>query len=144
MDLWLGAVVPVALMALIHDGARLVTLDDGAGGWLLAFLLYDLAWYVDHRLAHRTGLFWSMHQVHHSSNQYDMTVASRGFLVDKTLLSRPTFYLLPAGRGLRAVGQGVVGRGLHGSARGRSPRWAPRWAAARSRQGRRPRPRPGG
>jgi sterol desaturase/sphingolipid hydroxylase (fatty acid hydroxylase superfamily) len=36
-----------------------------------------------------------MHQVHHSSEEYNVTVASRGLVVDTTLLSRPLFYALP-------------------------------------------------
>lgn len=90
-----GHLLPLAVMGLIHTYANLFELPSGAMGWCLGFLLYDLAWYVDHRIAHRVGFFWAMHHVHHSSGEYNMTVASRGFVVDTTLLSRPTFYLLP-------------------------------------------------
>ncbi len=95
LNFLVGHVLPLAVFAIIFEGLSLCSLGHGYGGWLSAFVLYDLAWYVDHRIAHRTGLFWAMHHVHHSSPVYNMTVASRGFLVDTTLLSRPTFYLLP-------------------------------------------------
>ena len=91
----IGHLLPLAAMAIIYEYAHLVTLPGGPLGWIVAFLIYDLAWYVDHRLAHRVGFLWAMHHVHHSSGEYNMTVASRGFVVDTTLLSRPTFYLLP-------------------------------------------------
>lgn len=94
IDVGVGALAPVALMALLHEAFAPFTLSGG-WGWLAAFVLYDLAWYVDHRIAHRTGLFWAMHHVHHSSPEFNTTVASRGFLLDATMLSRPTFYLLP-------------------------------------------------
>jgi sterol desaturase/sphingolipid hydroxylase (fatty acid hydroxylase superfamily) len=94
-DLVVGAVVPVALMAFLYRHFALWSLGQGALGWLTAFILFDLTWYVDHRIAHRTGFFWAMHHVHHSSMAYNTTVASRGFVVDNTFLSRPMFYLLP-------------------------------------------------
>jgi sterol desaturase/sphingolipid hydroxylase (fatty acid hydroxylase superfamily) len=95
LDVLVGKLAPLALMALIYENARLFSLDFGPVAWVIVFLLHDLAWYVDHRLAHRTGFFWAMHHVHHSSAEYNMTVASRGFFLDITFLSRPTFYLLP-------------------------------------------------
>ena len=57
------------------------------------FVLYDL-WYIDHRLGHRVGFFWAMHQVHHSSEQYNMTVASRGLVIDIFAIAT-LFYVLP-------------------------------------------------
>lgn len=95
LDVLVGALVPVGVMAFIYEHARLFTLGPGVWGWVLAFLLYDLTWYVDHRIAHRTGLFWALHHVHHSSAQYNMTVASRGFVLDNTKLTRPLFFALP-------------------------------------------------
>ncbi len=95
LDVLVGKIVPVALMAFLYVNFRVFTLDFGPLAWVVVFLLHDLAWYVDHRIAHRVGFFWALHHVHHSSPEYNMTVASRGFVVDNTLLSRPTFYLLP-------------------------------------------------
>lgn len=93
LDVLIGWLLPLALMTLLYEHARVVTLG-GWLGWLIAFLLHDLIWYVDHRLAHRVGLLWAMHHVHHSSREFNMTVASRGFLLDNSI-SRPLFYLLP-------------------------------------------------
>lgn len=94
-DLLLGAILPVALIAIIHQFAGLFTLGMGVWSWLFAFLLYDLIWYLDHRIAHRVAFFWAFHHVHHSSEQYNTTVASRGFVLDNFLITRPLFYLLP-------------------------------------------------
>lgn len=90
----IGHILPLAVMIWLHAHLAPWSLEVGATGWMIAFLLYDLAWYVDHRIGHRVGFFWAMHQVHHSSTQYNTTVASRGFLADITLINRPTFYLL--------------------------------------------------
>ena len=95
INLIVGHLIPLALMEWIYTHCALLTLGNSALGWIAVFLLYDLAWYIDHRIGHRTGFFWAMHQVHHSSESYNMTVASRGFLLDISLLNRPTFYLLP-------------------------------------------------
>ena len=95
LSMVIGHILPLTIMALLHEQCSLFTWTEGTLMWVGAFLLYDLAWYVDHRIAHRVGFFWAMHHVHHSSTEYNMTVASRGFVVDTTLLSRPTFYLLP-------------------------------------------------
>ena len=95
LNMTIGHLLPLGLMAWIHHHAHLLVLPSSVLGWAAAFILYDLAWYVDHRIAHRTGFFWAMHHVHHSSPEYNMTVASRGFILDMTLFSRPTFYLLP-------------------------------------------------
>lgn len=94
LDAALGAFLPLGLMIWLYDSARLFALPQGWGGWALAFLLHDLAWYVDHRLGHRVGFLWAMHHVHHSSQEFNMTVASRGFLLDESI-ARPLFYLLP-------------------------------------------------
>jgi sterol desaturase/sphingolipid hydroxylase (fatty acid hydroxylase superfamily) len=95
LNVVIGHLLPIAMLAWIFANFKLITLGESAGGWALAFILYDLSWYIDHRIGHRVGFFWAMHQVHHSSTEYNMTVASRGFIFDITLLPRPTFYLLP-------------------------------------------------
>jgi sterol desaturase/sphingolipid hydroxylase (fatty acid hydroxylase superfamily) len=95
INIGIGHLLPLSIMAYTYAHCASWTLSESIGGWVLAFLLYDLAWYIDHRIGHRVSLFWAMHQVHHSSTEYNTTVASRGFLFDITLINRPMFYLLP-------------------------------------------------
>lgn len=45
--------------------------------WLLLFLLTDFAWYWYHRFGHEVNLFWSVHVVHHQSEDYNFTVSAR-------------------------------------------------------------------
>lgn len=47
------------------------------GSWTLAFLLVDLAYYVLHRYSHTVHVLWAGHVVHHSSEEYNLTVALR-------------------------------------------------------------------
>ncbi len=45
--------------------------------WLFAFVLYDFCYYWNHRIGHRSGLFWASHVVHHQSEEFNLTTALR-------------------------------------------------------------------
>lgn len=45
--------------------------------WTGVFLLDDLAYYWMHRYSHEVNLLWAGHVVHHSSEEYNLTVALR-------------------------------------------------------------------
>jgi alkylglycerol monooxygenase len=47
------------------------------GSWLLVFLLDDFAYYWMHRTSHVVNLLWAGHVVHHSSEEFNLTVALR-------------------------------------------------------------------
>jgi alkylglycerol monooxygenase len=47
------------------------------GSWALVFVLDDLAYYWLHRTSHEVNLLWAGHVVHHSSEEYNLTVALR-------------------------------------------------------------------
>jgi alkylglycerol monooxygenase len=47
------------------------------GVWAVAFLLVDLAYYFLHRYSHTVHVLWAGHVVHHSSEEYNLTVALR-------------------------------------------------------------------
>lgn len=49
----------------------------GILGWTAGFLAVDLAFYWSHRLSHEVNLLWAGHVVHHSSEEYNLTVALR-------------------------------------------------------------------
>jgi alkylglycerol monooxygenase len=44
---------------------------------LLAFVLVDLGFYVWHRMSHRVSIFWFGHAVHHTSEEFNVSVAIR-------------------------------------------------------------------
>ncbi|MEN9520371.1 MAG: hypothetical protein RLZZ381_2959 [Cyanobacteriota bacterium] len=48
-------------------------------GWtlILAVMIADFIYYWEHRTEHRIRFFWAYHNVHHSSTDYNLTVASR-------------------------------------------------------------------
>ncbi|MBP6003097.1 MAG: sterol desaturase family protein [Pyrinomonadaceae bacterium] len=45
--------------------------------WTILFFADDFLYYVFHRVSHETRLFWNFHVVHHSSEQYNLSVAVR-------------------------------------------------------------------
>ena len=63
-------------------------------GWSLAgcIILADLAYYWEHRFMHRTGIGWATHTVHHSSPEFNISVAYRFGPLDGLL---PIFFHLP-------------------------------------------------
>ena len=45
--------------------------------WVLLLFIDDFAYYWFHRFSHEIRFFWNFHVVHHSSNQYNLSVAVR-------------------------------------------------------------------
>lgn len=45
--------------------------------WIGAFILVDFAYYWVHRANHEVNIFWAAHQLHHSSEEYNLTVPMR-------------------------------------------------------------------
>ena len=52
-------------------------IGGGLFSWGLAFVLDDLAYYWVHRYSHESNILWAGHVVHHSSEEYNLTVALR-------------------------------------------------------------------
>lgn len=50
---------------------------DNLWVWLLALLLYDFCYYWVHRFGHEVNLMWAAHQVHHSSEYFNLSTALR-------------------------------------------------------------------
>lgn len=71
--------LPLAGYWEIYADYRLATPGMVWWTWVLAFLGHDLAYYLAHRVGHRTGFFWAIHHPHHSSEALNFTTASRGF-----------------------------------------------------------------
>lgn len=90
----IGGLLQFTALVWLFENARLFTIPYEWWGWVLVFLMHDLFYYTDHRIAHRTGLFWAFHHVHHSSEEFNITNAARGFILDG-VLTQPIYYLMP-------------------------------------------------
>ena len=66
---------------------------NGVVTWIVGFLLTDFLFYWSHRHSHEINLMWATHIAHHSSEEYNLSVALRqpafGFLVT-------THYVIPS------------------------------------------------
>ncbi|MDH4171318.1 MAG: sterol desaturase family protein [Acidimicrobiia bacterium] len=56
---------------------RVANLGRARWAFLGALVAWDLLYYVDHRLQHRSRLFWANHVAHHSSQRYNLSTALR-------------------------------------------------------------------
>ena len=68
-----------ALVGLFAGAAHLVPwkLPQHPATFVLAFVLLDFAYYVQHRLEHAVPLLWAIHAVHHQSRDYNLSVSFR-------------------------------------------------------------------
>ncbi|MDJ0689859.1 MAG: sterol desaturase family protein [Xenococcaceae cyanobacterium MO_188.B32] len=57
-------------------------------GWtmIIAIAIADFLYYWEHRTEHRIRFFWGYHNVHHSSTDYNLTVASRLSWIEDCIL----------------------------------------------------------
>ncbi len=64
----------------------------GIFSWVAAFLITDFIYYLFHRHSHEVNLLWAGHTVHHSSEEYNLSVALRQSAIQGLFF---TVYLLP-------------------------------------------------
>ena len=68
--------IPVYLW--VHENYRLFPFQlDNPVTWYMSFLLMDFGYYAFHRISHEVNIAWGAHQVHHSSEDYNLTTALR-------------------------------------------------------------------
>lgn len=84
----------IGIYVFLYQHARLFDVPSSGWGWLLAFLLNDLAYYTDHRIAHRVGFLWAIHTTHHSSREMNLLVSNRGTVLDLGGTMSPSYFLL--------------------------------------------------
>ena len=82
----LALIFPLALTCRL--GVGLISFPPGVWGWMAAFVctlvFTDLLEYLWHRMQHTYPL-WSMHELHHSAPQYDVTLTYRHFWLEPIL-----------------------------------------------------------
>lgn len=85
IGLVIGLAFPLILSVWVYENFRMFTINSLWSGLAIAFLAHELAYYWEHRLGHRVGLFWAFHSIHHSSNEFNHSTAARGFFLDGKL-----------------------------------------------------------
>lgn len=97
----------IGIYSWTFEHFRLATLPQNEWWvWVLALLFYDFCYYWAHRAGHEINLFWAAHQVHHSSEYYNLTTALRQTATG-AFTSWP-FYLVMALAGVPPFVFGVV------------------------------------
>jgi sterol desaturase/sphingolipid hydroxylase (fatty acid hydroxylase superfamily) len=76
------AVVQYELMLWLYDHGRLITLGNEWYVWVLAFICFDLAWWLVHFAAHKVRFLWCIHGAHHTPTDMNLSVAIRGSIFD--------------------------------------------------------------
>ena len=69
-----------ALIAVFAGVAALVPYKlppQAPWSFVVAFLLLDFVYYVQHRIEHAAPLLWAIHSVHHQSRDYNLSVSFR-------------------------------------------------------------------
>ena len=66
--------VYIEMMPFFHRYA-LFTVGNTWWGWLYAYLMWELTYWLWHYLGHRVRLFWCLHAPHHAPAQMNLTVA---------------------------------------------------------------------
>ena len=61
----------------LYNNYGFLEMPPGLLGILIAFVLYDLFFYISHRLAHNVSFLWASHAVHHQSEVFDLSVGFR-------------------------------------------------------------------
>jgi sterol desaturase/sphingolipid hydroxylase (fatty acid hydroxylase superfamily) len=84
----------LALYLAVLDRAwahRVADAGLSPAAWIGGFVLYDLSFYVGHRVGHEVRLFWCFHSVHHTAEEMRLTSAIRGSAFDFVYL--PWFFV---------------------------------------------------
>ncbi|KAK5981806.1 hypothetical protein GCK32_000331 [Trichostrongylus colubriformis] len=83
-----GRFLSASFYPTVYDRLHIVDLPkDSASTWLLCLFTQDLVYYLGHRAVHEAGVFWSFHQMHHSSEYYNLSTALRqGAVQDVAML----------------------------------------------------------
>ena len=71
------ALFKIGIYTFVYEYASIWELPQNVWTFLLAFLMWDLCYYWEHRLAHTVNLFWGGHVVHHQSEDFNLSVALR-------------------------------------------------------------------
>jgi alkylglycerol monooxygenase len=104
--------------------------EQGKTWWsfLLCLVAFDFLFYWAHRLGHEVNLFWGAHLVHHSSEEYNLSVALRQSWFHNVLaffifLPLPFLGFDPVIFGAAAGIDTVYQFWIHTKAIGKLPRW---------------------
>jgi sterol desaturase/sphingolipid hydroxylase (fatty acid hydroxylase superfamily) len=90
----LGLSISILTYSWLVNQVAIVHLPTGWWTYVIAFIALDFAGYWVHRWSHHINLFWNLHVVHHSSEEFNLACALRQSISE--LVKVFAFLLLPA------------------------------------------------
>lgn len=67
--------IPISMLSIYQIPLNIYT-------WIAAFFVADFTYYWMHRLEHEHRILWASHSVHHSSQDYNLTISMRLSIVE--------------------------------------------------------------
>ncbi|SHI43648.1 sterol desaturase family protein [Aquimarina spongiae] len=67
--------IPISMLSFYQIPLNIYT-------WIVAFFVADFTYYWMHRLEHEHRILWASHSVHHSSQDYNLTISMRLSIVE--------------------------------------------------------------
>lgn len=97
--------VYIEMMPVFHRFA-LFAIPETWWGWLYAYLMWELSYWIWHYLGHRVRLFWCLHAPHHAPATMNLTVAWVHFFAEgyyTAAVQVPILMLLGVSPGMAAI-----------------------------------------
>jgi sterol desaturase/sphingolipid hydroxylase (fatty acid hydroxylase superfamily) len=90
----LGLAVTVIAYSWFVDHLAVFEIRETGLTYLVAFIVLDFAGYWVHRWSHHINIFWNLHIIHHSSEEFNLACALRQSI--SNFVNIFTFLLIPA------------------------------------------------
>jgi alkylglycerol monooxygenase len=90
----LGLAVTIIAYSWLVNNLALMQIKETWLTYLIAFIVLDFAGYWVHRWSHHINIFWNLHIIHHSSEEFNLACALRQSI--SNFVNIFTFLLIPA------------------------------------------------
>ena len=90
----LGLAVTVIAYSWFVNQFALIEIKESWLTYIIAFIVLDFAGYWVHRWSHHINIFWNLHIIHHSSEEFNLACALRQSI--SNFVNIFTFLLIPA------------------------------------------------
>ena len=90
----LGLVFILISYPFLVDKIAIIFIPETIWLWIIAFICIDFSQYWIHRLKHKVNIFWNIHVIHHSSEEFNLACALRQSI--SNLIGFTALFLFPA------------------------------------------------
>jgi len=90
----LGLGIIIFSYPFFYERLKIIDLEESILLYFIAFVCIDFANYCHHRLKHSVNIFWNMHVIHHSSEEFNLACALRQSITNN--LGIGVLFLIPA------------------------------------------------